>query len=306
MANNNNTPLDQLKSFLNKLFQFESQDLDFGVYKILHYKKEEISKFIHEILEKDISNQLQSLTNDDLQQIRKELTDLKKDDLIKGWLEANETDKKTLEKFGKEKISRYNELLAKTKEAKVSEETQNHIYNHLSLFFSRYYDKGDFISKRRFGKNEKYVVPYNGEETHFYWANHDQYYIKSSETFQKFSFKINQQPNDLIVHFKLTEAQVEQGNVKADENKYFILAGKEPEADGNELSIFFEYRALTDEEKKNYTGSNKQDKLDEHAAETLQEKLKDKTFTARLWETKEEETFLLKKFHNLFTPDIYF
>ena len=26
----------ELKVFLNKLFQFESQDLDFGMYKILH------------------------------------------------------------------------------------------------------------------------------------------------------------------------------------------------------------------------------------------------------------------------------
>ncbi|MEM7659405.1 MAG: hypothetical protein AAF399_25020, partial [Bacteroidota bacterium] len=33
------TPLAQLKAFLNQLFQFDSQDLDFGVYKILHYKK---------------------------------------------------------------------------------------------------------------------------------------------------------------------------------------------------------------------------------------------------------------------------
>ena len=36
-----NTPtesiaLHELKAFLNKLFQFESQDLDFGIYKILH------------------------------------------------------------------------------------------------------------------------------------------------------------------------------------------------------------------------------------------------------------------------------
>jgi len=299
MANNQtDTPLGQLKTFLNKLFQFESQYLDFGVYKILHYKKEEISTFINELLEKDIRDQLQSLTDNELQNTRNELADLEKDDLIKGWLEADEAEKKTLEKFGMEKIARYNELLTKTKEAKVSEETENLIYNHLSLFFSRYYDKGDFISKRRFGKNEKYVVPYNGEETHFYWANHDQYYIKSSETFQKFSFKINQQPNDLIVHFKLTEAEVEQGNVKADENKYFILAEKEPELEGNELTIFFEYRAMTDEEKKTYSGNNKQDKLDEDATEILRKELKDKTITARLWETRDEQTFLLKKLHH--------
>jgi adenine-specific DNA-methyltransferase len=46
MTDNNNTSLAQLTSFLNKLFQFESQDLDFGVYKILHYKRKEIKQFI--------------------------------------------------------------------------------------------------------------------------------------------------------------------------------------------------------------------------------------------------------------------
>ncbi|MFW6263805.1 MAG: hypothetical protein ACOC34_07215, partial [Thermotogota bacterium] len=97
--------------------------------------------------------------------------------------EADVDEKKTLEKFGKDKINQYAALKAKATEATVSVETENQIYNHLTLFFSRYYDKGDFISKRRFGKNEKYMVPYNGEETHFHWANHDQYYIKSSETF---------------------------------------------------------------------------------------------------------------------------
>jgi len=43
---NNISALEQLKSFLNELFQFDSQDLDFGVYKILHYKRKEIKDFI--------------------------------------------------------------------------------------------------------------------------------------------------------------------------------------------------------------------------------------------------------------------
>ena len=298
----NNTSLAQLTSFLNKLFQFESQDLDFGVYKILHYKRKEIKQFIDKLLVDDVQNQLKSLSDDDLQNTRKELSELEKSTPIKKWLEAIEKNDSTrLEIYQedyKEEISKYNELQKQIKEAQVSVETENLIYNHLTTFFSRYYDKGDFISKRRFGKNEKYVVPYNGEETHFYWANHDQYYIKSSETFQKFSFKINQQPNDLIVHFKLTEAQVEQGNVKSDENRYFILSEKEPELQENELSIFFEYRVMTDDEKKRNSGNNKQDKLDEEAAKFLREKLKDKTITAKLWETVNEESVLLKKLHH--------
>ena len=45
-----NTDLDKLKIFLRKLFQFESQDLDFGVYKILNQKKKEINHFTNELI----------------------------------------------------------------------------------------------------------------------------------------------------------------------------------------------------------------------------------------------------------------
>jgi len=44
----------------------------------------------------------------------------------------------------------------------------------------RYYNEGDFLSLRRY-KEGVYAIPYEGEEVKLYWANHDQYYIKSSE-----------------------------------------------------------------------------------------------------------------------------
>ena len=43
------------------------------------------------------------------------------------------------------------------------EELEADIYNHLLNFFSRYYDEGDFISKR-FYKGDTYAIPYSGEE----------------------------------------------------------------------------------------------------------------------------------------------
>ena len=56
----NSTPLGQLKKFLNQLFQFDSQDLDFGVYKILHYKSKEIKGFINDLLVAKVSVQKQN------------------------------------------------------------------------------------------------------------------------------------------------------------------------------------------------------------------------------------------------------
>ncbi|MBK8660906.1 MAG: hypothetical protein IPN18_03505 [Ignavibacteriales bacterium] len=168
--------------------------------------------------------------------------------MVKKWLHARDKYEEAKLKFYetefKEKIDQYKLVERHLVAVKVAEDAENKIYNHLALFFSRYYDKGDFISKRRFGKNEKYIVPYNGEETHFYWANQDQYYIKSSESFQKFSFKIPVLTGHAIVNFKLIEAQTELGNVKENENKYFILSDKEPSFNSDEVDLYFEYRSL--------------------------------------------------------------
>ena len=101
---NNTSALDQLKRFLNELFQFESQDLDFGVYKILHYKRKEIKHFIETLLTDKVNEQLQTLSTKEAQALADQLEDLQKDGMVSAWLSADPTEKETLEKFGKDKI----------------------------------------------------------------------------------------------------------------------------------------------------------------------------------------------------------
>ena len=309
MGNNPQTPLETLKNFLNKLFQFESQDLDFGIYKILHYKQKEIKQFIDKLLVDKVRSELKTLTVEEINKAKKQLDELKETSAISKWLKAvDDKDNEKLKFFEEEfsnDIKEFKKVKYAAETAQVSIETENQIYNHLTIFFSRYYDKGDFISKRRFGKNEKYVVPYNGEETHFYWSNYDQYYVKSSETFKKYSFKSPKPGDPIIVHFKLTDAHIEQGNVKDDENKYFILSEKEPELQKKELTIYFEYRPLTDEEKNKVGTQGKQDKLNESATAKLQKVLSKEAETAELWEKKDEETFLLKKLNHYTKKNTY-
>jgi adenine-specific DNA-methyltransferase len=55
---------------------------------------------------------------------------------------------------------------------------ENQVFSDLFNFFRRYYNEGDFLSLRRY-KEGVYAIPYEGEEVKLYWANHDQYYIKS-------------------------------------------------------------------------------------------------------------------------------
>ena len=79
----NNTSLNQLKAFLNQLFQFDTQDLDFGVYKILHYKKKEIANFIDKLLVDKVKEQLQTLTQEDAAQVKEKLAELETSTVIK-------------------------------------------------------------------------------------------------------------------------------------------------------------------------------------------------------------------------------
>src|SRR5205807_3521651 len=99
-----------------------------------------------------------------------------------------------------------------------------------------------FMSLRRYSKREKYAIPYNGEEVHLHWANADQYYIKSGESFTDYTYI----HGDWTVQFKLRSADVEQNNVKS-ARRFFIprVADMELNAKTRTLTIPFEYRPLT-------------------------------------------------------------
>lgn len=140
---------------------------------------------------------------------------------------------------------------------------ENNVYTHLVNFFSRYYEEGDFISKRRY-KDGIYVIPYEGEEVKLHWANNDQYYIKSSENFKDYSFKVE----DKTIHFKLVEATTELNNNKSiNESKFFVLSDTEDfiEVEGNNLIIKFQFKSLPK--------SNRQEKLNSEIIEKINKKL---------------------------------
>ncbi len=279
------TSFEQLKAFLNELFQFESSDLDFGIYRILHFKRAEIGRFVNETLPRKVQEQLETLSEAETANLADQIADLEKKDTIKGWISAPAEARPTLEQYGNGTIAEYKRLKQLEANMRATEVSENDIYNHLRIFFSRYYDKGDFVSKRRYGKNEKYVVPYNGEETFFHWANRDQYYIKSAENFKSYSFRIATQSGSMALHFRLTEAEIPQGNVKADEARYFILSSeRSPDVTETDTTFYFEYRALTAEEKVSIKGNSKQDTLNEEAVDTLKAAYVSNPLLQPLWQ----------------------
>jgi len=271
---------EDLKEKLREIFQFENEDLDFGIYRIMNYRRKEIEKFIEKDLITEIKNQLDLLSEEEKKGLEEQLKELSSKNGVKKYLEALKSGDKDREEIYREDfaedIEKYENLKRQIETVKISEDLEREIYNHLINFFSRYYDKGDFISKRRYGKNEKYMVPYNGEEVLLYWANKDQYYIKTTEYFRKYTFRVGA----LTVNFRVLEAEEEKGNIKSQEKKFFVLNKRVFDFDNenNELNIYFEYRTLSEDEKKKYKHGNtvSQDKANEETIKILGERIPEK------------------------------
>ena len=291
MADDREELRKKLREKLREIFQFEEEDLDFGIYRILNYKRNEIRKFIDEDLIEEVKTQLKLVGDEELNDIKEEFKEIKRK-IENSFGEDAFEGEELKEEFKKTPLAKeYYEKKKQLESIKISEDLEKQVYNHIIGFFLRYYDKGDFISKRRYGRNEKYVIPYNGEETLLYWANKDQYYIKTTEYFRKYTFRIS--ALDVTVNFRVVEAKEEKGNAKSTKKKYFVLNEKvfDFNEDKKVLDIFFKYRDLTEEEKEKYKYNKtvSQDKINEEIVEILREKIPEGSLARLIFEKERNE-----------------
>jgi adenine-specific DNA-methyltransferase len=251
---------EKLKTLLRELFQFDCADLDFGIYRIMNYKREAIEKFINEGLFAAVSSDLENGILASQAEVSKELEEIKEQILKTLGAAALNGDGDLLESYHNTPLgTRYLDLREKGRFARSRAALESEIFNHLYAFFSRYYDNGDFLSKRRYGRREKYAVPYNGEEVYLHWANSDQYYIKTSEYFTDYCYKA---PSGIAVHFKVRAADVEKDNVKG-EKRFFVPLVKEGSYNPKtrEVVLPFNYRPLTDQEQVKYGTRGQQEAI---------------------------------------------
>lgn len=268
-------PLEKFQDLLRELFQFDSADLDFGIYRIMNYKRTAIDQFITEELPQQITAELDRGALAQQSQVAQELAKARQE-ILKTFEEDALDAEGHLQKYWDTKLGkRYLELQAQAAGARSRQALETSVYNHLFSFFSRYYQDGDFISKRRYSKRERYAIPYNGEEVYFYWANHDQYYIKTGEYFADYTFTA---PNGVSVHFKLQVADVEQDNVKGDK-RFFqpCLDGITWDEAAGQLLIPFEYRPLTGQEQIAYGKRNQQEAIIAQALAQIPKRLSPQT-----------------------------
>jgi len=251
---------NQLKRLLRNLFQFDSADLDFGIYRIMNKKRDEIERFIEEDLIDAVeagfgeySESKGANLKDEIETIKAEIHENLGEDALDDSGELNQIYVTT--PFAKKLAGRYEKVRVAMKDSDMSDQQEAEIFSHIYQFFSRYYDNGDFMSLRRYSQKEKYAIPYNGEEVVLHWANKDQYYIKTGENFRNYSFKMG----EYTVEFRILEAEGTTNNNKA-EKRFFVLAGDNVDYNDSSktLTIFFEYRGLSKDEEKEYGTRNVQ------------------------------------------------
>ena len=194
----NNEKLNRFINLLEGIFELNKADLDFGIYRIMNIRKDEIKKFLSVGLPKKVQEALAPFAAD-TGEISKRITEIEQQAANLG-IEITASPKLA------DEYARLKSQLAAGVDMSALE---TDVYSALYSFFNRYYDEGDFISKRRY-KEGVYAIPYEGEEVKLHWANADQYYIKTSENFRDYAFISGGKK----VHFRLVDATTERNNNK--------------------------------------------------------------------------------------------
>ncbi len=185
----------------------------------MNAKRDEIARFLDNDLLPQVREVLSAYESESRAALKEELEKAKEQAKALGFADPSQAPKV------KELEARYN--AAFDIEAAESEV----FFPIFTTSFRRYYQEGDFISQRRY-KEGVYAIPYEGEEVKLHWANHDQYYIKTSEYLRNYTFKL---PSGRRVHFKLAEADTEKDNNRAPNGneRRFILSPEQPLAEEN-------------------------------------------------------------------------
>lgn len=233
---------DSFVKKLKEIFMMDHAELDFGIYRIMNQKRQDIMHFLEHELLPQVKEVLNGAGAGDTASIKAQMREMEQQAASYGTSADNNPV--------------YQQLKAKLEASGDTAALQNEVFSHLVTFFSRYYDNGDFISKRRY-KDNTYAIPYNGEEVKLHWANADQYYIKSSEYFRDYSFVLPTSRRK--VHFVLKDASTEQNNNKTANNMERRFALYKPktegekfyEVNGDELNIFFTYELMSKGTKQN-------------------------------------------------------
>jgi adenine-specific DNA-methyltransferase len=149
-----------LKSLLRELFQLDVADLDFGLYRLFHLKRDEVEAFLNKQLPDEVvrafdaaagaeRKALQRRVDDPAERVRASVAD----DAILPSGEPNRAH------AAAKAVREYAEVRNRLQAVKASDVQRSEVFNFLYVIFSRYYDEGDFIPRRFYDARAAYAVP---------------------------------------------------------------------------------------------------------------------------------------------------
>lgn len=251
-----NERLNRFISLLKQIFELDKSDLDFGIYRVMNLRKTQIEEFLTQRLPQMVQETLVPFAQGSKEEIRAQMTQIEESVAAMGMTVDVLPDTAPMKQ-------KYVQLKKQLAEGADLSALETDVYSALYSFFNRYYEDGDFISKRRY-KEGVYAIPYEGEEVKLYWANQDQYYIKTSENFKDYTFVFD----GITVHFRLVDATTEQNNNKEskdskrtfmlfteDEENYPGIKTFEYDVEAREIVIRFVYD-IPEDKKRKYAEEN--------------------------------------------------
>jgi adenine-specific DNA-methyltransferase len=157
-----NERLDRFTKLLKEIFELDKSDLDFGIYRVMNLRKTQIEEFLTQRLPQMVQETLVPFAQGSKEEIRAQMTQIEESVAAMGMTVDVLPDTAPMKQ-------KYVQLKKQLAEGADLSALETDVYSALYSFFNRYYEDGDFISKRRY-KEGVYAIPYEGEEVKLYWC----------------------------------------------------------------------------------------------------------------------------------------
>jgi len=246
-----------LDLFKREILKLDLADLDFGIYRILKYRRKQIEDYLDNTIPQKLKEVISSAADTQRAAKEAELAELK------NTLNENAVSLRLRSAFdehgelielmksfplGQQYLELNTELLRLKTVQRLEGTEETAIYNTLYNFFSRYYSDGDFLPVMRRGENVFYA-PYNGQDVSFHWQGRGSHYVKTAEELRTYSYR----EQGWHITFQVEIADTERDQTKGD-NRYFFPTPSKAKTNlaKKEYVIPFEFRPMKPAEVKTF------------------------------------------------------
>ena len=225
--------LNTLRAKLRDMFHFSHNDLDFGIFRILKIKRDEVNQFIDEklpsIVDKALAKVTDTLYDSQLTAV-KEYVKKEGGATEQGYLNDVSGNLQLLIDFLEYK--QQDELIPplQTNPEDLKSKLAFRVYNHIHGFFEGYYRDGDFGYNDRSTAQYKVDYPdeadYDGTDTLFHWKCRDSYYVKTATGFNSVPFEVEGKRIEYRLEGKASSRTAQNSN--RDDFKHYRFDRIEP------------------------------------------------------------------------------